>query len=137
MIHAILFCSVTVSSTNKLWESFKNATDTMLPSQIFETGQFLSSKQSDVNFSKGRFRFELNSDGNLVLTIVNLPSDYTNEPYYESKTNGSSNQLVFNQSGYMYILQDNDQRFALTRRVETSASNFYYRATINFDGVFT
>lgn len=124
-------------NTNKLWESFNNPTDTMLPSQIFDNGQFLSSKQSDGNFSKGRFRFELNSDGNLVLTTVNLPSDYTNEPYYESKTNGSSNQLVFNQSGYMYILQENDRRFALTRRVETSASNFYYRSTINFDGVFT
>lgn len=125
------------SNTNKLWESFKNPADTMLPSQILERGQFLSSKRSNGNFSKGRFRFELNSDGNLVLTTVNLPTDKTNEPYYESKTNGSSNQLVFNQSGYMYILQENDQRFALTRRVETSASNYYYRATINFDGVFT
>ncbi|KAJ4724153.1 Receptor-like protein kinase [Melia azedarach] len=132
------------SNSDKSWESFKNPTDTILPSQTLERGLFLSSRRSETNFSKGRFRFQLKTGGNLVLTTINLPTDQTNEPYYETKTgqeesntSGYGSQVLFNQSGYMYLLLENDQRFPLTTSVDSSSSNFYYRATINSDGVFT
>ncbi|KAK3205060.1 hypothetical protein Dsin_019106 [Dipteronia sinensis] len=130
------------SNSMRAWESFGNPTDTILPTQTLERGWLLSSRRSETNFSKGRFRLQLRSDGNLVLTTINLPTDFANEPYYETKTNDDTNtssnghQVVFNQSGYLYLQLMNDQRLPLTRRVETSASNFYYRATMNFDGVF-
>lgn len=127
----------------KLWESFKNPADTLLPSQVLDRGMTLSSRQSETNFSKGRFQLKLRDDGNLVLATINLPSDFTNEPYYESGTDGGSNssspgyQVVFNESGYLYILRENDQIFSLTQRVTSSTRDFYHRATLNFDGVFT
>ena len=70
----------------KLWESFKNPSDTMLPAQIMERGGVLSSRQSETNFSKGRFQLQLGDDGNLVLHTINLPTDNPNEAYYESQT---------------------------------------------------
>ncbi|KAL5765058.1 hypothetical protein ACOSQ2_017652 [Xanthoceras sorbifolium] len=130
------------SNSMKAWQSFENPTDTMLPTQTLESGWMLSSRQSETNLSKGRFRMRLRTDGNLVLTTINLPTDYPNEPYYETKTNLDNNssspgsRVVFNQSGYLYLQLRNDQRFTLTPRVNFAASNFYYRATMNFDGVF-
>ncbi|KAG6781754.1 hypothetical protein POTOM_014667 [Populus tomentosa] len=127
----------------KLWESFKNPADTLLPSQVLDRGMTLSSRQSETNFSKGRFQLKLRDDGNLVLATINLPGDYTNEPYYKSGTDGGlnssspGNQVVFNESGYLYILRENDQIFSLTQRVTASTGDFYHRATLNFDGVFT
>ncbi|KAF3974621.1 hypothetical protein CMV_002071 [Castanea mollissima] len=132
------------SNLNSLWESFKDPRDTMLPAQIMERGGVLSSRQSENNFSKGRFQLQLGDDGNLVLHTINLPTDNPNEAYYESQTTAGDNgtlspgkELVFNESGYMYILKDDNQRVALrSERVESTA-DFYFRATLNFDGVFT
>ncbi|KAI5596261.1 hypothetical protein BDE02_03G194700 [Populus trichocarpa] len=129
--------------SDKLWESFKNPADTLLPSQVLDRGMTLSSRQSENNFSMGRFQLKLTDDGNLELATINLPSDYTNEPYYKSGTDGGLDssspgyQVVFNESGYLYILRENDQIFSLTQRVTASTGDFYRRATLNFDGLFT
>ncbi|XP_050284584.1 G-type lectin S-receptor-like serine/threonine-protein kinase RLK1 isoform X3 [Quercus robur] len=134
------------SSFNNLWESFKNPTDTLLPSQIVErsAGVVLYSRQSETNFSKGRFLLKLQDDGDLVLNTINLPTDNANDPYYNSETVASVNdsgtagkQLVFNNSGYIYILRENNQTFRLSQVKPDSTADFYFRATINFDGVFT
>ncbi|XP_030949512.1 G-type lectin S-receptor-like serine/threonine-protein kinase RLK1 [Quercus lobata] len=134
------------SSFNNLWESFKNPTDTLLPSQIVErsAGVVLYSRQSETNFSKGRFLLKLQDDGDLVLNTINLPTDNANDPYYNSETVASVNdsgtagkQLVFNNSGYIYILRENNQTFRLSQVKPDSTADFYFRATLNFDGVFT
>ncbi|XP_018832270.2 G-type lectin S-receptor-like serine/threonine-protein kinase RLK1 [Juglans regia] len=131
---------------NKAWESFNSPTDTLLPTQNLERGGVLSSRQSETNFSKGRFQLRLQQDGNLVLNTINLPTDYANAPYYASGTTSSDDtnpsspgrELVFNESGYMFILRENDQRFPLKQGQQVeSSSDFYFRATLNFDGVFT
>ncbi|KAJ7982157.1 Receptor-like protein kinase 1 [Quillaja saponaria] len=79
-------------------ESFKNPTDTILPTQILETGQKLLSHQTPSNFSKGR--------------------------------------MFFNESGYLYILKRNGNIVNLTSGNIAPARDFYYRATLNFDGIF-
>ncbi|WRX33272.1 Bulb-type lectin domain - like 4 [Theobroma cacao] len=130
-------------SNSILWESFKNPADTMLPSQKLDKGVALSSRQSDSNFTEGRFRMVLQSDGNLVLTTINLPSDHFNEPYYKSDTAGDFNssspgfQVVFNESGYLFVLRENEERFLLTTTITDSAKDFYCRATLSFDGIFS
>jgi hypothetical protein len=133
------------SNFNTIWESFRNPTDTLLPTQIMELGGVVSSRQSETSFSKGRFQLCLQQDGNLVLTTINLPTTYANEPYYASGTfadsaSNSSNpgrQLRFNESGYIYILRENDPIFPLSQGKVGSADDFYFRATLDFDGVFT
>ncbi|CAL9021997.1 unnamed protein product [Prunus brigantina] len=117
--------SIGYDSSKKLWESFKNPTDTILPGQIIETGGNLVSRQSETNYSKGRFQLRLQQDGNLVLNSINFTTGSTNTPYYQSATTtgtvpgSEGKQLVFNDSGYM-----------------VSAIAYYTRATLNFDGVF-
>ncbi|KAJ8747710.1 hypothetical protein K2173_014389 [Erythroxylum novogranatense] len=131
------------SSSDMLWESFNDPADTILPGQVLDRGMKLSSRQSETNFSKGRFQLQLQEDGNLVLATINLPSTHANEPYYASGTYGESNisspgyQLVFNSSGYLYVLRENNQTVMLTQAVAASTTDYYHRVSINFDGVFT
>ena len=131
------------SNTEKIWESFKHPTDTLLPTQILEKGDVVFSRQSSTNFSRGRFQLSVLKDGNLVLNSINWPSEYTNENYYTSGTNINPNssspgkQLEFNESGSIYVLRENNEMFTLTRAEENSSVDHYYRATLNFDGVFT
>ena len=127
-----------------IWESFKYPSDTLLPTQIMERRGVLSSRRSETNFSKGRFELRLVDNGNLVLNTINLPTNNSNEAYYASQTTAgdSSNpsspgkQLVFNESGYLFILRDNNQSVALKQEKVDSTADFYFRATLNFDGVF-
>uniref|UniRef100_A0A2N9HA53 non-specific serine/threonine protein kinase n=1 Tax=Fagus sylvatica TaxID=28930 RepID=A0A2N9HA53_FAGSY len=132
------------SNFNTIWASFNNPTDTLLPTQSMERGGVFYSRKSETNYSQGRFLLRLRDDGDLVLNTINLPTDNPNEPYYFSHTtagaSGTSSpgkQLVFNGSGYMYILRGNNQKFLLRHVKVESTGDFYYRATLNFDGVFT
>ncbi|XP_040994385.1 G-type lectin S-receptor-like serine/threonine-protein kinase LECRK2 [Juglans microcarpa x Juglans regia] len=135
-------------SFNKVWESFNNPTDTILPTQTMERGGVISSRKSMTNFSEGRFRLrflrEGNEAGKLVLNTVNLPSTQANDAYYikgystvgDSDTSSLGRLLVFNESGYLYILKENGENTTLTEGLLPTAKNFYFRATLNFDGVF-
>ncbi|KAB5565154.1 hypothetical protein DKX38_005208 [Salix brachista] len=129
------------SNSESLWESFTHPTDTLLPTQIMEAGGIVSSRRTETNFSLGRFQLRLLGDGNLVLNSMNLPTKFAYDAYYISATYDASNpsnsghQLIFNESGYMYILRRNGQRSYLTEG--TVPTDFYHRATLNFDGVFT
>ncbi|KAK9220841.1 hypothetical protein WN944_009265 [Citrus x changshan-huyou] len=100
------------SSSSRLWDSFSNPTDALLPGHMMETEQGLFSRKSETNFSRGRDT-----------------SDPTN-------SSNSGYQMMFNESGYMYILRRNSQRFDLTTGRVVPAADFYHRATLNFDGVF-
>ena len=131
------------AKSGSLWETFKNPRDTILPTQILEKGVKLNSRLSEKNLSKGRFELVLRQDGNLVFRSINLPSGYFNddEHYYESKTvesNTSSpgDQLVFNKSGSLYILRENNERFNILSSGTVSLSDYYLRATLDFNGVF-
>ncbi|KAK2352760.1 G-type lectin S-receptor serine/threonine-protein kinase LECRK3 [Trifolium repens] len=128
---------------NSLWETFKFPSDTLLPSQILQKGGKLSSRHRETNFSKGRFELLLQDDGYLVMYSINLPSGYANENYYESGTVGSNTssagtQLVFDRSGYLYVLGENNEKYNVSEEEsKVSTTQFYLRVTLNFDGVFT
>ncbi|KAJ8565196.1 hypothetical protein K7X08_007772 [Anisodus acutangulus] len=131
-------------STDPLWESFRNPTDTLLPEQILERGGFLVSQRSQANFTQGRFYLRMLDNGNLVLVTQSVPtnSDYDDE-YYNSQTSDTTNatnsgdKLVFEENGVMYVLKRNNQRVILTPQSVPSASQNYHRVTLNFDGVLT
>jgi len=125
--------------SNNAWESFKDYRNTLLPYQTMERGQKLSSKLRENDFNTGRFELFFQNDGNLVMRSINLPSGYSNENYYESGTALSAGRrLVFDSSGDMYILIENNGRYNLSEEgVGVSTTQFYLRATLDFDGVFT
>ncbi|XP_060200946.1 G-type lectin S-receptor-like serine/threonine-protein kinase RLK1 [Lycium barbarum] len=131
-------------STDPLWESFRNPTDTMLPTQTLKRGSFLVSQKSEANFTQGRFYLRMSDRGNLLLVTQRVPSnsnyDYV---YYNSQTSdttnatNSGNKLVFDENGLMYVLKGNNQRKILNSSSVPSASDNYHRVTLNFDGVLT
>ncbi|CAK7339223.1 unnamed protein product [Dovyalis caffra] len=101
-------------NSDRLWESFHHPTDTLLPTQIMETEEVVSSRRTETNFSTGRFQLYFQPDGNLVLNSINLPTKIRyNPPFYATGTNDASNS---SNSGYQLIFNE---------------------ATLNFEGVFT
>ncbi|PWA61739.1 S-locus glycoprotein domain-containing protein [Artemisia annua] len=130
------------SDSRKIWESFSFPGDTLLPTQIMKRGWVINSKKSETNFTGGRFQLRLLEDGNLVLNSRDIRSNYANKAYYISDTYDPSNstnsgdQLMFDATGYMYILRRNGQRFNLTPNDALPSGDYYHRATLGFDGVF-
>ncbi|PQQ00041.1 uncharacterized protein Pyn_37453 [Prunus yedoensis var. nudiflora] len=129
-------------NSESLWETFKNPTDTMLPGMTFERSGKLSSRQSETTYSKGKFQLLLQEDGNLVISTINLPTNFANEPYYATDTTSGTvagsegKELVFNVSGYLYVLRENGEKYNLAVGEAVSARENYIRATLNFDGIF-
>ncbi|KAI7982414.1 G-type lectin S-receptor-like serine/threonine-protein kinase LECRK3 [Camellia lanceoleosa] len=127
-----------------LWESFKHATDTMLPTQIMESGGAINSRLSETNFSQGRFQFRLLLDGNLVLNTRDMATNFPYAAYYisdmydPSNSSNSGYRVIFDDTGFMYILRRNNQRFYIKRQSMLFPTiEYFHRATLNFDGVFT
>ncbi|KAJ0510992.1 putative protein kinase RLK-Pelle-SD-2b family [Helianthus annuus] len=131
------------SNSNNIWESFGYPADTILPTQVLEIGGVINSKLSQTNFSRGRFQLQLQQGGNLVLQSRDIAFDFTYAPYYETQTNDPSNssnsgsQLIFDATGYMYVLRRNGQRLELTFRITFSTEKYYHRCTLDSDGVLT
>lgn len=132
------------SSADNLWESFKNPTDTILPTQKLEVNSIVSSRLTKTSYLKGRFRLRLLEDGNLVLNIAASPSltEVQYDAYYWTNTANNNRmnagyEVVFNQSGYLYVKVRNGTEVFLTSQNTPPASDVYYRATLDFDGVFT
>ncbi|KAI3954330.1 hypothetical protein MKW92_002477 [Papaver armeniacum] len=132
------------SSPESLWESFNNPTDTILPTQKLEVNNVVYSRETKDSYSKGRFRLRLLEDGNLVLNVAAYPSssEVHYDPYYWSDTFNKDSlkagyEVVFNQSGYIYVnLRDGTEKLLSPKNL-LPISSVYYRATLDFDGVFT
>ncbi|GKV12562.1 hypothetical protein SLEP1_g23689 [Rubroshorea leprosula] len=139
------FVLASQDSTN-LWESFNLPTDTIVPTQVLKQGSSLIARYAETNYSRGRFTFELQSDGNIVIFSTILPPNSVNggpkkstendPPYYSTYTVGSDLQVIFNQSGSIDL--EAKSRSILRNIVPSrvSASNSYQRAILEYDGVF-
>ncbi|KAI7979799.1 G-type lectin S-receptor-like serine/threonine-protein kinase LECRK2 [Camellia lanceoleosa] len=134
-------------NSEPLWQSFNQFTDTLLPTQIMGNGKFRSSRQSESNFSQGRFQLS-RLNGDLGLRTVNMTGNFLNDPYYflytgtssgsgsGSGSGSSSDTLVFNKSGYLSIFRDGHE-LVLSQGDDAQAYDFYHRVTLNFDGAKT
>ncbi|KAH7560480.1 hypothetical protein JRO89_XS10G0029100 [Xanthoceras sorbifolium] len=125
------------SDSVNLWESFDMPTDTMLPTQTMSQGSRLVARFSDSNYSSGRFMFELQSDGNLLLYTTTYPKEDANAAYWSTQSSIPDGfQVIFNQSGYMYLIAKNGSILNPVFSNTASTQNFYQRAIVDSDGVF-
>ncbi|XP_027167166.1 G-type lectin S-receptor-like serine/threonine-protein kinase LECRK3 [Coffea eugenioides] len=126
-----------------IWESFGFASDTILPLQELVYGSVLNSRQSESNFTRGRFYLRFLDDGNLVLRTNSLPSSGNDTEYYNSHTSDPKNssdpvyRVIFNSTGSLYMLKKSNQTIQFSPLSVPLASEYYYRAKLDFDGVFT
>ncbi|XP_044476472.1 G-type lectin S-receptor-like serine/threonine-protein kinase LECRK3 [Mangifera indica] len=130
------------NDSNYVWQSFKDPRDTILPTQRLDLGSMLISKLTETNFSKGRFELHF-TNGSLELNPVAWPTRFNYKPYYSSNTysensSESGHQLVFNESADIYILKTNEAIVQLPSwtKLTNPSSDYYYRATLDFDGSF-
>ncbi|KAI3902783.1 hypothetical protein MKW92_052147 [Papaver armeniacum] len=135
---------VLASGRNYLWESFKNPTDTILPTQFMNINRIdfkLSSRVNDTAYSKGKFRLRLHQSGYFALYPVGFPSLTEND--YEAYVNvtwspgRNGSRFVFRESGEINIVSGNGNIDLTWYPTDISLdSGLYYRATLDFDGVF-
>ncbi|KAH7543604.1 hypothetical protein FEM48_Zijuj02G0201400 [Ziziphus jujuba var. spinosa] len=118
------------------WQSFNEPTDTLLPKQILSRGKSLVARYSEDNYSSGRFLFMLESNGNLVLYTRNFPQNAPNYAYWKSETEGSGFQVMFNESGSIYLQAKNGNILKYLSMTSSSMKDFYQRAILENDGVF-
>ncbi|XP_077227659.1 G-type lectin S-receptor-like serine/threonine-protein kinase LECRK3 [Tasmannia lanceolata] len=124
------------SSSDITWQSFDHPTDTILPTQILHMEAMLYSRETETNYSSGKFELLLQNDGNLVLFTINHPTKFIYRAYWSTYTPNTISQMIFNQSGYIYLKQTNGSITNLTSGNIVPTRNFYHRATLDFDGVF-
>ncbi|KAK9941253.1 hypothetical protein M0R45_017867 [Rubus argutus] len=116
------------------WESFDRPTDTILPTQTLSRGSILFASHTRTNYSKGRFMLTLESDGNLVFYTTKFPLDSRNFIY--NKTEVSGFEVIFNQSGSIYVTAQNGSiLYELSSNVVSNMQDYYQRATLGYDGV--
>ncbi|XP_011025243.1 PREDICTED: LOW QUALITY PROTEIN: G-type lectin S-receptor-like serine/threonine-protein kinase RLK1 [Populus euphratica] len=120
-----------------LWQSFDEPTDTLLPTQNLNSGaQLIASYLENKNYSEGRYKFILQADGNLILYTTHYPLTTSNFAYWSTGSSiGSGYQVIFNQSGYMYLVARNGTLLNPVFSNSVSIQDFYLRATLDYDGV--
>ncbi|KAJ8643583.1 hypothetical protein MRB53_005331 [Persea americana] len=128
-------------NSSRIWGTFNHPTDTILPTQKLDQNSSLFSRRAEDDYSNGRFQLRLLEDGNLSLYTGNVLTGYTsNTPYNrngsESRSLGNGFQLLFDEKGYIGVLQRNGTISNLSMGESFSPGEFYQRATIDLDGVF-
>jgi hypothetical protein len=114
------------------WESFKNPTDTILPTQVLTTGMSLRSRIIPTDYSNGRFLLDLQSTGVSLYTVA-VPSSHKYDPYWSMDV--KTTNLVFNATGVIYI-GNQSEITSWDSWVISSIADYYHRATLDPDGVF-
>jgi len=126
----------------KVWESFEEPTDTILPGQNLTKPRSFRARQSDTSFDDGNFELSWQGDSNLVLYYSPKSSNDddessqspTHEAYWSTGTFQTESQLFFDDSGRMYI--KNDTGKVLSEITYGGSDEFFYMARIDPDGVF-
>ncbi|KAI5321254.1 hypothetical protein L3X38_030325 [Prunus dulcis] len=121
--------------SSTLWQSFDQPTDTILPTQTLNQNSGLYARYTATNYSRGRFLFVLQSDGNLVLSTTNFPQDSANSDYWSAETTNIGFQVIFNQSGPIYVVSRNGSVLDTILQTSVSTQNYYQRVTLDYDGV--
>uniref|UniRef100_A0A2N9F8M9 Non-specific serine/threonine protein kinase n=1 Tax=Fagus sylvatica TaxID=28930 RepID=A0A2N9F8M9_FAGSY len=123
---------------NEIWKAALVGTGVAYAAML-DSGNFgskLVAHYSEGNYSNGRFQFTLQMGGNLVLETRALPLDSPNSDYWLSGTVGNGFEVVFNQSGSIYLTDINGSILQTITSSAGSTQDFYQRAVMEYDGVF-
>ncbi|KAG6415072.1 hypothetical protein SASPL_122474 [Salvia splendens] len=104
-------------------------------SQVLNRQSVLYSSFSATNFSRGKFKFTLQADGNLVLVTRSYPSDENVNAYWSSDTRDAGFQLIFNNSGVINLIRQNGTLLRPLFGSGSLAGQFYQRLVLEHDGV--
>ncbi|XVF03863.1 hypothetical protein REPUB_Repub05bG0029600 [Reevesia pubescens] len=117
-----------------IWESFKYPTDTILPTQELDVDGNLLSTLAETSYKKGKYQLRFNQ-GSLILNQIDM---FSGKPYKGYFNFGTGSRLIFNMSGFIQIQNSNGSllNIAPVNAVPKPESN-YYRAKLDFHGVFT
>ncbi|XP_060965694.1 G-type lectin S-receptor-like serine/threonine-protein kinase LECRK3 [Cannabis sativa] len=123
-----------------LWESFHEPTDTLLPTQYLGQGKKLVSRYSESDYSSGRFHFRVGDNGATEFSARGFPvdSDSYNVVYeLNMLSQGNGMQVMFNQSGFVYLQAQNGTIIEwLTSSNSIFSKGFYQRVVLDYHGVF-
>ena len=124
-------------NSSLLWQSFNYPTDTMLPSQTLSLGSKLVARYSEMNYSNGRFQFQLRMNGSLVLQTRAYPMDYSITDYWPRPEEpvGSGFRVVFDPSGSITFTARNGSIVKNISSIPDSTQDYYQRAIMEYDGV--
>ncbi|RZC68050.1 hypothetical protein C5167_031307 [Papaver somniferum] len=102
--------------------------------QIWSAGENLSGATYAAMLDNGNFVLGSKSSAGYLWESFNPPTD----TILPSQSNPDIKQFVFNESGHIYIVSNNGSIVNLVQwGTLAPATNVYYRATLDFHGVFT
>ncbi|KAE8077497.1 hypothetical protein FH972_016057 [Carpinus fangiana] len=136
---------ITSRDSSIIWNSFNEPTDTILPTQVLSVGNNLFSSMSENNYKQGKFLLHFATrdvnDGNMSYVSYNLTLNqidvYTRNPYGAYYTSLDVSELMLDKSGYLQIRSSRSQNTSnLTSKGVVTGAHSYYRATLDFDGIF-
>ncbi|GAU50238.1 hypothetical protein TSUD_194730 [Trifolium subterraneum] len=129
------------NNSSIIWQSFDHPTDTLLGGQSLPCGGQLSSSLSEINSSTGRFRLNMQADGDLVLYPA-YTAETEWDAYWTSNTKvdygvNVKYHLYLNNTGLLQILNTNNGSSRITTLSSAGDDQqTIYRATLDIDGVF-
>ncbi|KAJ1383652.1 putative serine/threonine-protein kinase [Sesbania bispinosa] len=127
-------------SSDFVWESFKNPTDTLLPNQSLQLDGNLTSQITKTNYTSGRFQLYF-QNGIAMLSPLAWPTQLRYKSYYSIDAPDSASQLVFDELGNIYVETPNGTRIQPQgpkwSNLVLDPKVYYYRATLDYYGVFT
>ncbi|KAK7851577.1 g-type lectin s-receptor-like serine/threonine-protein kinase lecrk1 [Quercus suber] len=124
-----------------IWNSFDEPTNTMLTTQVLGFARSLLSTMSEKSFGVGKFQLRFrqqnisNSSYDLILNQIAV---YTKNTYGAYYTEHNVSELIMDKSGYLLVKNSLGAISNLSSEGEVlrTESDSYYRATLDFDGVF-
>ncbi|XP_027362621.1 G-type lectin S-receptor-like serine/threonine-protein kinase LECRK3 [Abrus precatorius] len=134
-------------NSDNVWESFNNPTDTLLPNQSLSLNlnTTLTSRFTDTNYTSGRFQLYfqdgISSTNILQMSPLAWPTQGRYNLYYKFDAPDSASRLVFDELGNIFVETVNGTRIQPQDPTWGDSTldpkGYYYRATLDFNGVFT
>ena len=121
---------------NPVWQSFDHPTDTLVPGQSLKMSVVLNSRLSETEYRPGRFQVQITNDGKMQYYVMNLKTEIAYTAYHISDPSnaGNTQKLVYNESGYMYILRKDGSMYNMLPDGYTPSEDVYQRTTLSHDG---